>query len=85
MAASTNATRGFFGTAWTRRTLLAREQRLAQEAEQRDGIQRLFRITAEQVAGEVLAYGEFVRAEIEKFGREHPLVRDPIFQPGNRR
>lgn len=39
MAASTNATRVFWGTAWTSQTLLAREKRLALEAEKADGIQ----------------------------------------------
>ena len=38
MAASTNATRVFWGTAWTSRTLLARELRAARLAEQSDGI-----------------------------------------------
>ena len=37
MAASTNATRVFWGTAWTSRTLLARELRAARRAEQADG------------------------------------------------
>ena len=37
MAASTNATRLFMGTAWTSHTLLARELRAARQAEQVDG------------------------------------------------
>ena len=50
MAASTNATRVFWGTAWTADTLLARELRLAQAAERQDGLQRVFRLTADEVA-----------------------------------
>ena len=38
MAASTNATRVFWGTAWTSRTLLARELRACRKAEKEDGI-----------------------------------------------
>jgi hypothetical protein len=43
MAASTNATRVFWGTAWTSRTLLARELRAAREMEKKDGKRRVFR------------------------------------------
>jgi len=79
MAASTNATRVFWGTAWTSRTLLARELRAAQEAERRDGIRRVFRIDAERVAAEVPAYGRFVTAQVARLGRSHPMVRTQYF------
>ena len=49
MAASTNATRVFWGTAWTRDTLLARELRAAEEAQARDGRRRVFRKDALEV------------------------------------
>ena len=57
MTASTNATRIFWGTAWTSDTLLERERRLALQAQQADGIQRLFYFTADDVRGLVPAYG----------------------------
>lgn len=79
MAASTHATRVFWGTAWTSSTLLAREMRLALQAEQQDGVRRVFRITAEQVAAEVPSYGSFVAEEIRKHGRQHPFVRTQYF------
>ncbi len=79
MAASTNATRVFWGTAWSSQTLLAREKRAALEAQKRDGIQRLFELTAEQVGAEVPAYQAFVQAEILKHGRNHPFVRTQYF------
>src|SRR5512137_2421735 len=53
MAASTNATRIFWGTAWTSKTLLARELRAARLQEQEDGIRRTWLLTAEQVGEEV--------------------------------
>ncbi len=56
MAASTNATRVFWGTAWTSQTLLAREYRAALAAQQADGIRRVWRLTAEDVGAEVEAY-----------------------------
>ena len=79
MAASTNATRVFWGTAWTSRTLLARELRAAREAERKDGIQRVFVLTAEDVAAEVPAYGEFVAAQVARLGRNHPMIRTQYF------
>jgi hypothetical protein len=79
MAASTNATRVFWGTAWTSKTLLARELRAAREAERRDGIRRVFVLTAEDVAGEVPAYGSFVAEQVAKLGRSHPMVRTQFF------
>ncbi|MCC6147305.1 MAG: hypothetical protein IT308_07020 [Anaerolineaceae bacterium] len=79
MAASTNATRVFWGTAWSSNTLLARELRAAQAAQAQDGIRRVFRITADDVAAEVPPYGQFVAAQIAKLGRSHPMVRTQFF------
>ncbi len=79
MAASTNATRVFLGTSWTSRTLLAREMRAALDAEQKDGIRRVFVYDADEVRKIVPAYGQFVDGEIAKLGRQHPLVRTQYF------
>jgi hypothetical protein len=79
MAASTNATRVFWGTAWTSRTLLARELRAAQSAQQMDGLRRVFVAAAEDIAAEVPAYGRFVSAQVERLGRNHPTVRTQYF------
>ena len=79
MAASTNATRVFWGTAWTSRTLLARELRAAKEAQQRDGIRRVFHIDASHVSKEVPAYGKFVAEQVQKLGMNHPLVRTQYY------
>ena len=49
MTASTNATRVFWGTAWTAGTLLERQRRSALQAQERDGWQRVFFYTAEDV------------------------------------
>jgi len=79
MAASTNATRVFWGTAWTSNTLLAREERaaLAQQAE--DGIRRVWHLTCEQVSREVPAYGAFVAEQVGRLGRNHPMVRTQYY------
>ena len=79
MAASTNATRVFWGTAWTSRTLLARELRACRKAEREDGYKRVFVITADVVRKEVPAYGKFVDEQVRKLGRTHPMVKTQYF------
>ncbi len=79
MAASANATRVFWGTAWTSQTLLAREKRAALAAEKADGIRRVFELTADQVRQEAPAYGLFVDGEIAKHGRNNPYIRTQYF------
>ncbi len=79
MCASTNATRVFWGTAWTSRTLLARERRAAEEAQRRDGKRRVFVLDAKAVAAEVPAYGKFVEEQIHRLGEDHPLVLTQFF------
>ena len=79
MSASTNATRVFWGTAWTSRTLLAQQLRRAREAEKRDGLRRVFRLTADDVAAEVAAYRRHVEETVERLGRAHPTVRTQYY------
>ena len=79
MTASTHATRVFWGTAWTSNSLLGRELRAASAAEAVDGIQRVFRLTAEAVSAEVPAYRATVQEAIVRLGRSHPLVRTQYF------
>ncbi|MEA3438867.1 MAG: hypothetical protein U9R58_01135 [Chloroflexota bacterium] len=79
MAASTNATKVFWGTAWTSTTLLAREMRAALETQEADGVQRLFIVDADQVGAEVPSYRQYVSSEIRKLGRNHPYVRTQYF------
>jgi hypothetical protein len=79
MAASTNATRVFWGTAWTSRTLLARELRAARQAEQADGIRRVFVLTADDVGREVPAYADFVAGQVARLGRNHPMIKTQYF------
>ncbi len=82
MAASQNATRIFWGTAWTADTLLARELSAARKAEQESqlpGDIRAFCIDANVVAAEVPAYGSFVSGQVRRLGRQHPLIRTQYF------
>ena len=80
MAASRDATRVFWGTAWTSNTLLARELRLARQreedlAKQGAGRRLSFVLSAEDVRREVPANGDFVDGQIARLGRAHPLIR----------
>jgi hypothetical protein len=79
MAASTNATRVFWGTAWTSNTLLAREEKAARAQQEKDGIQRVWKLTCDQVAAEVPPYGAFVADQVAKLGRNHPMVRTQYY------
>lgn len=75
MAASTNATTLFMGTVWTSDTLLARQMRLLRELEAADGERRVFRVPWREVAGELPAYGDYVRNQIAQLGEHHPFIR----------
>ncbi|HEX7598111.1 MAG TPA: hypothetical protein VF518_07840, partial [Polyangia bacterium] len=79
MAASTDATCVFWGTAWTSSTLLGRELRAARLAQAEDGQRRVFVLTADDVGREVPAYGRFVAAQVARLGRSSPLVRTQFF------
>ena len=79
MTASTNSTRLFWGTAWTADTLLERERRIARQAQQSDGIQRLFYFTAEDVCKFVPSYALHMERILAGHGRNHPLVRSQYY------
>ncbi|HEY5269445.1 MAG TPA: hypothetical protein VII97_03855 [Anaerolineales bacterium] len=79
MVASTNATRVFWGTPWTSSTLLGREKRRAESNQEKDGIRRLWILTADDVALVHPLYGEFVSAEIGFYGRTHPYIKTQYF------
>lgn len=73
MAATTNATTVYYGTAWDDRTLLERAKQANLEAERRDGRRRHFQYGWRAVARHNPAYGTFVRGERERLGARHPL------------
>jgi hypothetical protein len=79
MAASTSATRVFWGTAWTSKTLLARELRAARLQEKQDGIRRTWVLTADDVGAEVPAYKQFVEHQVIRLGRNNPLIKTQYY------
>lgn len=79
MAVSTNATRVFWGTAWTGRTLLARELRAAKRAQRKDDITRVFVKKGDEIAKEVPSYGKALEEQVNRLGRNHPMVKTQYF------
>jgi hypothetical protein len=79
MTASTCATCVFWGTAWTSTTLLGRELRSALAAEKRDGLRRVFKLTADEVAAEVAPYRRHLAERVASLGRNHPTIRTQYY------
>jgi hypothetical protein len=79
MGASTNVTTVMYGTAWTSNTLLAQTIKHLERQQAKDGIRRVFKYNADQVRLEVPVYGIYVDGEIERLGRNHPLIRTQYF------
>lgn len=79
MGASGDPTVIIWGTEWTNAGLLAREEDAALVLQQRDGIKRVFRIDADAVGAEVEAYRRYVEKQIQKLGRNHPLIQTQYF------
>lgn len=73
MAATTNATTVFYGTAWDDRTLLERAKQRHLELERHDGVRRHFEYDWEVVARHNPAYARYVEAERQRLGDQHPL------------
>jgi hypothetical protein len=79
MAASTNATVVYWGTAWTDKTLLAETVRGLRVVEGRTGERRVFEADAVRVGAEVPAYAAYVASQVEALGRGHPLVKTQYY------
>lgn len=76
MRASTGAPTVFYGTTWTDDTLLEREKRKVLEGRAKG---KVFRILPEEVALDNPAYGDFVDAEVDEKGRDHPFIKTQYF------
>ncbi len=93
MAATSNATTVFYGTAWDDSTLLERAKQHHLELERRDGVRRHFEYDWQVVALANPAYARYVESERERLGEHHPLFltqyclkpigrRGALFAPG---
>jgi hypothetical protein len=73
MAATSNATTVYYGTAWDDTTLLERAKQANLEAERRDGVRRHFEYDWQTVARYNPAYAAYVEGERNRLGETHPL------------
>ena len=79
MGASTNVTSVLWGTAWTSTTMLAQQIAYLEQQQAKDGITRVFKVDADQVGQEVPAYARFVKNQVTRLGRQHPIIRTQYF------
>lgn len=75
MAASTNATTVYYGTAWDETSLLEQVKQRHLALERKDGVRRHFEYGWEVVARYNPAYRAYVEAERERLGENHPLFQ----------
>ena len=75
MAATTNATRVLYGTAWDDSTLLEETKQTNLELERKDGIKRHFSTDWQEVAKYNPEYLRSVEDERQRLGEDHPLFR----------
>ena len=75
MAASTNATRVYYGTAWREDDLLQRVKAQSVAAERGDGRQRHFEFPWEAIAEHNPDYARYVAGERARLGDDHPLFK----------
>jgi hypothetical protein len=75
MRATTNAPVIYYGTTWTKNTLLAQKKRAAEEQERKDGIRRVFSYPWWDVAEINPLYGRFIQDRIAEMGEDHPIFK----------
>lgn len=73
MGATTNVTTVLWGTPWDDFSLLETTKQHCLELERRDGIQRSFHYPWPDVARSNPAYRQYVEAERDRLGADHPL------------
>lgn len=73
MRATTNSPVIYYGTTWTRNTLLAQKRREAEEWEKRDGVRRVFMYPWYVVAESNPLYGQFIEDRKSEMGEDHPV------------
>ncbi len=74
MASTTNSTTVLYGTAWSDDTLLAQQQAVNLDIEERTGTKRHFAYDWTVLGSINPAYRKFVEAEIARMGEEHPTI-----------
>lgn len=79
MRAAGNATAVYLGTVRLATDYLWTKKRELEEATALDGIRRVFMVGPEEVVAENPAYGRFLEAQVQRYGRHHPIIAAEYF------
>jgi hypothetical protein len=79
MRAANNATAVYIGTVKTSHDYLWQKKLELERLQRRDGIRRVFLVQPETVMAENRAYQQFLQAQVDKFGRHHPIVASEYY------
>jgi hypothetical protein len=79
MRAANNATMLSLGTVGTTWDALASRRETLEQREKLDGLKRVFLLNAGDVAKDHPNYGRFVERQIQRYGRNHPVVASEFF------
>jgi hypothetical protein len=79
MRAATNATALYIGTVKTNSDALWLKKKELETEEERDGFQRVFLVSPEEVSEDNAAYGKFLSRKVSRLGRNHPIVASEYY------
>ncbi|MBK9053335.1 MAG: hypothetical protein IPL78_21275 [Chloroflexi bacterium] len=79
MRAANNATAVYLGTVRLSTDALGQKRKELERLTAQDGIQRVYIVPTEAVTAQNLAYGAFLRAQVDKYGRNHPIIASEYF------
>ncbi|MGB3714362.1 MAG: hypothetical protein WA996_08030, partial [Candidatus Promineifilaceae bacterium] len=79
MRAATNATALYIGTVKSNSDALWLKKKELETEEERDGLQRVFLVSPEEVIEDNAAYGKFLSKKVSRLGRNHPIVASEYY------
>jgi len=79
MRAATNATALYIGTVKTENDALWLKKKELENEQMRDGQQRVFIVSPEEVIQDNAAYGKFLSKKVKRLGRNHPIIASEYF------
>ncbi len=79
MRAANNATALYIGTVRLTTDLLWTKKQQLERETAKDGKQRVFIIGPEQVIADNPAYGQFLKAQVRRHGRDHPIIASEYY------
>lgn len=79
MRAACNATAVYLGTVRFTHDALWRKKAELEQQQEKDGIQRVWIVTPEQVAADNPSYAAFLATQVGRYGRNHPIVASEYF------